>query len=115
MGSWQCIKMCGACCHLDPEERLGLEEYLSAVQLEQYLGLVGKDGWCVNFDKLSRECKIYDTRPRFCRVEPEIFEEMYQVGLEEFNDFSVDCCHEQIGGVYGEDSEEFFRYRKIVG
>jgi hypothetical protein len=115
MGSWQCIKMCGACCHLDPDERPGLEEYLSPVQLEEYLRLVGADGWCINFDKLSRECKIYKNRPRFCRVEPEIFEEMYQVNLEEFNNFAIECCHEQIEGVYGKDTLEMSQYLQSVG
>ena len=115
MSKWQCIKMCGACCHLEPQERPGLEEYLSPDQLTHYLSLVGDDGWCINFDQTSRECRIYENRPRFCRVEPEIFWEMYQVDADEFNDFAIDCCHEQIEGVYGEDTVEMSNYQQQVG
>ena len=107
--------MCGACCHLEPQERPGLEEYLSPDQLTHYLSLVGDDGWCINFDQTSRECRIYENRPRFCRVEPEIFWEMYQVDADEFNDFAIDCCHEQIEGVYGEDTVEMSNYQQQVG
>ncbi len=114
MSNWKCIKMCGACCHLDPEERPGLEEYLSPLEMKIYLSLVGEDGWCINFDQNSRECKIYQDRPRFCRVEPEIFEGMYGVEAREFNDFAIDCCHEQIDGVYGEDSLEMESYQQQV-
>lgn len=42
MANWKCIKMCGACCHLDPEERPGLEEYLTPSELSIYLSLVGE-------------------------------------------------------------------------
>ena len=115
MSQWQCIKMCGACCHLEPEERPGLEEYLTTQELDLYLSMVGEDGWCINFDQDSRECKIYADRPRFCRVQPDIFKDMYGVVLEDFNDFAIDCCHEQIDGVYGEDTLEMERYQQIVG
>jgi len=107
--------MCGACCHLAPEERPGLEEYLSSSELTLYLSLVGEDGWCINFDQDSRECKIYAERPRFCRVQPDTFKDMYGVEADEFNDFAIDCCHEQIEGVYGEDTLEMRRYEEEVG
>jgi hypothetical protein len=53
MGNWRCVKLCGACCHLDPTERPGLDEYLSPTELEEYLNLVGEDGWCINFDQIA--------------------------------------------------------------
>lgn len=115
MASWRCVKQCGACCHLDPAERPDLDQYLSPADLALYLSLVGADGWCVNFDQVSRECRIYPDRPRFCRVEPAIFEELYGVEPEELNDFAIDCCRQQIEGVYGDRSLEMLRFDREVG
>ncbi len=115
MAQWQCIKGCGACCHLDPGDRPDLEDYLMPEELVQYLSMIGDDGWCKNYDPDVRECKIYEQRPRFCRVQPEIFGEMYGIEPGEFNDFAIDCCHQQIIGVYGRKSPEMQRYREEVG
>ena len=107
---WQCVEGCGACCHLDPRDRPDLENYLTAAELQVYLGLVGEDGWCINFDNQTRKCKIYEQRPRFCRVQPDIFQQMYQVEASEFNEFAIDCCRQQIEGVYGKNSQEMDNY-----
>lgn len=115
MATWQCVKQCGACCHLDPGERPDVYEYLSPQELELYLSMVGEGGWCVNFDKKTRECRIYANRPRFCRVEPEVFQDLYDIDPEELNDFAIECCHQQIEGVYGERSREMLRFVKAVG
>ncbi len=115
MATWQCVKNCGACCNLDPAERPDLEEYLTQDELEHYLSMVGEDGWCVNFDKETRACQIYANRPRFCRVQPDIFGDMYGIEPEELNDFAIDCCHQQIEGVYGDRSLEMLRFDKAVG
>jgi len=40
MANWKCIKNCGACCQLNPDERPDLEEYLTPAQLSQYLSMV---------------------------------------------------------------------------
>lgn len=114
MAIWQCVKQCGACCHLDPAERPDLAEYLSSEELELYLSLVGPDGWCVNYDHTTRECKIYPHRPRFCRVEPEVFQDMYGIEPEELNDFAIECCQQQIEGVYGDRSLEMLRFERTV-
>ncbi|MBJ7898945.1 MAG: YkgJ family cysteine cluster protein [Cyanobacteria bacterium RI_101] len=114
MKTWLCVNHCGACCHLDPRERPELESYLTPEALAQYLSLVGPDGWCVHYDPERRQCQIYDRRPRFCRVLPETFEEMFGVGAEEFEDFAIACCQEQIAGVYGADSAELARYNEAV-
>ncbi len=114
MEIWRCVKNCGACCHLDPGERPELEEYLSPEELEIYLSLVGVDGWCVNFDQSTRQCLIYEERPRFCRVQPDIFQQMYEVTQAEFNDFAIDCCRQQITGVYGNRSPEMKRYNQEI-
>ncbi|GAB4189279.1 MAG: YkgJ family cysteine cluster protein [Coleofasciculaceae cyanobacterium] len=115
MATWRCVKQCGACCHLDPADRPDLETYLSPEELELYLSLVGEGGWCVNFDQTTRECRIYSDRPRFCRVEAGIFHEMYGIEAEELNDFAIECCRQQIEGVYGDRSLEMLRFDREVG
>jgi hypothetical protein len=115
MVTWLCVKQCGACCHLDPTERPDLEEYLSPEELALYLSLVGEGGWCVHFDHATRECRIYDERPRFCRVEADAFQEMFGVEPAELNDFAIDCCRQQIEGVYGDRSLEMLRFDQQVG
>jgi uncharacterized protein len=115
MATWQCVKNCGACCNLDPADRPDIHEYLTPDELEKYLSMVGEGGWCINFDHEARECRIYDRRPRFCRVEPDVFEEMYGIEAEDLNDFAIDCCRQQIEGVYGDRSLEMLRFDKAVG
>ena len=105
-GKWQCVTGCGACCNLAPEERPDLAEYLSESELATYMSMVGEDGWCVNYDRDRRQCQIYTERPRFCRVQPDTFESMFGVEPEEFNDFAIACCQDQIAGVYGAQSDE---------
>jgi len=114
MATWLCINQCGACCHLDPAERPNLDEYLSPEELELYLGMVGEDGWCINFDPTTRTCRIYAERPRFCRVTPESFQDLFGIAPEELNDFAIDCCHQQISGVYSEHSPEKNRFDHAI-
>jgi uncharacterized protein len=115
MANWQCVKQCGACCHLDPSDRPDLEDYLSPDELALYLSLVGEDGWCINFDSTSRECRVYNDRPKFCRVTAETFTDMFGIDPEETNDFAIACCQEQIEGVYGDRSLEMVRFEQAVG
>eukprot|EP00899_Mesostigma_viride_P025415 jgi/Mesvir1/6058/Mv00791-RA.1 len=112
--SWACIKNCGACCYLKPDER-DLEEYLKdPEELKLYMSMVGEDGWCIHFDQRTRRCKIYDDRPRFCRVEPEVWKDMF--GLEEYemDSFACDCCVEQIGSVYGPRSKPMKTFKRTI-
>jgi uncharacterized protein len=115
MATWQCVKQCGACCHLDVRDRPDLEEYLLPEELQLYLSMVGADGWCINYDRTARECLIYADRPRFCRVEADVFGDMYGIEPEELNDFAIECCEEQITGVYGDLSLEMVRFESAVG
>jgi hypothetical protein len=115
MATWRCVKQCGACCYLDPTERPDLEEYLSPEELELYLSMVGEGGWCVNFDRVSRECRIYTDRPRFCRVEADVFQDMFGIEPSELNEFAIDCCYEHIEDVYGDRSLELLRFDQAVG
>ena len=114
IGKWQCISGCGACCNLSPDDRPDLAQYLSSEELELYLSMVGEDGWCINYDRDNRKCQIYDERPRFCRVQPDNFEQMYGIEGEEFDEFAIACCQQQIMGVYGIDSPELERYDNAV-
>lgn len=110
MEIWRCVKNCGACCHLDPAERPDLEDYLSQEELELYLSMVGEESWCINFDRATRKCKIYDRRPVFCRVQPDNFKRMYDINDEEFNEFAIDCCCQHIEAVYGSKSQEMSQF-----
>ena len=115
MVNWRCVKNCGACCYLEPTERPELEEYLSPEEVKYYISLIGADGWCINYDPLNRECRIYTDRPKFCRVEPDIFKKMYNIELEELNAFAIDCCQQHIGDIYGEHSLEMLLFNNAVG
>lgn len=115
MANWQCVKQCGACCNLTPSDRPDLAEYLLPEELELYMSMVGDGGWCINYERNTRECRIYEDRPRFCRVESEAFQDMYGIEPEELNDFAIECCQEQITGVYGDLSLEMLRFERAVG
>jgi hypothetical protein len=115
MATWQCVQSCGACCFLAPDDRPDLAEYLSPDQLNHYLSLVGADGWCVNYDKVSRACTIYQDRPEFCRVNPATFEAMFGVAPDELDEFAIACCREHIQDIYGEASQELQRFNQAVG
>ncbi len=105
---------CGACCYLNPDERPELESYLTPEELAHYYRLVGADGWCIHYQRETRTCGIYEERPNFCRVSVANFERMFEVAEEDFNEFAIDCCCEQIASVYGEESEEMTRYLGAV-
>ena len=110
MATWYCMQGCGACCNLTPGDRPDLAEYLTPTELEQYLSMVGEGGWCINYDHDQRLCRIYEDRPRFCRVRPDTFAAMFKIDPEDFTDFAIACCEQQIEGVYGPKSEELSRY-----
>lgn len=114
MAKWCCVKQCGACCYLEPSERPELEEYLSSEELKLYMSLVGQDGWCINYDSTSRECRIYPDRPSFCRVRADVFSDLYGIEADELDEFAIDCCSEHIGDMYGTDSPEMLRFQQAV-
>ena len=114
MANWRCVKHCGACCYLNPAERPELDQYLTPAELGLYLSLVGPDGWCIHFDPLTRSCQIYQDRPRFCRVTPEVFQDLYEIEPAQLNDFAIDCCREQIQDVYGDRSLEILRFERAI-
>jgi uncharacterized protein len=79
------------------------------------MAMVGEDGWCIHYDKLNRDCTIYDSRPSFCRVTPKTFGQMFGIEPEELNEFAIDCCRQQIDGVYGDRSLESIRFEQAIG
>jgi hypothetical protein len=115
MATWQCVKQCGACCNLDPGDRPELEDYLTPEELQTYLSFVGEEGWCIHFDQALRECTIYDSRPRFCRVQADTFQDMFGIQPEDLSDFAIDCCRQQIEAVYGDRSLEMLRFDRAIG
>ena len=40
---------------------------------------------------------------------------MYGIESADFNDFAIDCCHQQIEGVYGDLSPEGRRFDREIG
>ena len=90
---WSCMDHCGACCRLAPDERPEALEALSPEQQELYLSMVGPDGWCLHFDTGSRRCRIYDTRPDFCRVSSLC--SLFGVDDAEADAFAISCCRQQ--------------------
>ena len=105
--SWQCISGCGACCRLDPSQRGEALDALNAEQRQQYLAMVGPDGWCIHFDTGGRRCRIYDTRPSFCRVENPI-------DHLDGDTLAIACCKQQIRSEYGGRGRVMRRFLRAI-
>ena len=91
---WKCISQCGACCRLAPEERPEALEALNEKEQATYLAMVGEDGWCIHYDSGGRRCRIYDERPRFCRVRN--MDQLFGVEADQLDAFAIGCCQQQI-------------------
>ena len=134
---WQCISGCGACCRLDPELRQDALEALSPEQRQQYLAMVGPDGWCVHFDTGARRCRVYDERPDFCRVSnlvalfaPDLAEPQQpdpsstkgEASTEaeasswgpEADALAIACCSQQIRSEYGGRGRVMRRFQQAI-
>lgn len=81
-----------------------------------YNTMVGADGWCVNLDQTSKQCKIFDDRPWFCNIE-KMATSNFNVAPDDVPQFANDCCQYHIDLVYGddEDSEVMDRYLSTIG
>lgn len=88
---------------------------LDGEEFALYQSLIGEDGWCIHFEPRTRRCQIYPQRPRFCRVTPEVFADLYGITAEELDDFAISCCLEHIRDRYGEHSLERLRYEYALG
>ncbi|HJN35258.1 MAG: YkgJ family cysteine cluster protein [Prochlorococcus sp.] len=109
---WRCMKQCGACCRLAPEERPEALQALNPSQRELYLDMVAADGWCKHFDSGGRRCRIYDQRPDFCRVSE--LGTMFDVGPGQIDAFAICCCRQQIRSVFGGRSPELRKFERML-
>ncbi len=74
--------------------------------------MVGSDGWCRHYDKSKRICKIYETRPDFCRVDS--INSIFDVPNDKLNDFAINCCKQQIRFIYGGKSKELKSFNRQI-
>ena len=109
---WSCITHCGCCCRLDPALRPEALEALDPGQQATYLAMVGPDGWCLHFDTGSSQCRIYDERPAFCRVEN--LGVLFDVPEAERNDFAIACCRQQIRCEHGGRGMVMGRFEQAI-
>ena len=110
--TWHCINQCGACCRLDPLERMDSLAVLSKKDQDKYMSMVGPDGWCIHFDKNSKKCTIYPNSPSFSRVEQ--IDKTFRIEPDDLKDFSINCCKQQIRFIYGGRSRVMKRYSKKI-
>jgi len=110
--TWSCVRHCGACCRLAPEERPEALDVLSEDQRRLYLEMAGPDGWCRHYDTGGRRCRIYDERPDFCRVSN--LASLFDVPEVEAEDFAIACCRQQIRSVYGGRSLELRKFNRSL-
>ena len=112
MKSWKCIENCGACCKLDLHERKDIFKVLNEDEINLIYKMTGKDGWCKNFDKKKKECRIYEFRPNFCRVNE--FSKSFEGYLKNGDKFLINCCKQHIGSIYGKRSIQMNKFKKEI-
>ncbi|XP_057741887.1 uncharacterized protein LOC130960491 isoform X1 [Arachis stenosperma] len=95
-------------------------EFYAAIQwvhpalYKHYKSLIGLDGWCIHYEKITRKCSIYSERPYFCRVEPEIFDSLYGISKKKFNKEACSCCRDTIKAIYGPNSKELHNFNNSI-
>ncbi|KAH9576776.1 hypothetical protein CY35_01G181400 [Sphagnum magellanicum] len=114
--AWACVKGCGACCVLDKgPDYPPVEEILTDPdEVALFRSMVGADGWCIHYDKPSRSCTIHNERPRFCRVEPETFKDLYGIEEKDMDKAACGFCQDQIRSVYGGRSKELKTFQRVI-
>ena len=111
---WGCISGCGACCRLDPSLRQEAIEALSPEQQEQYMAMVGADGWCINFNTGSRSCRIYAERPDFCNVANLVLLFGTIDDPSAGDRLAISCCLQQIRSEYGGRGRVMKRFQRAI-
>ena len=112
MYSWTCIENCGACCKFDINERINIEEKLSAHDMKLINSMISRDGWCKYLDRANKKCSIYEKRPHFCRVNE--FSKEFKEYLKFGDKFLIDCCKQHISTNYGKKSRQMKDFKKAV-
>ena len=112
MDSWSCIENCGACCRFDLTERDNLSRVLNSNDIALINSMTSNDGWCKYFDKSSKKCKIYETRPHFCRVNE--FSKSFKGFMQNGDEFLINCCTQHISSIYGIKSNQMKNFKKAV-
>ena len=74
--------------------------------------MVGADGWCIHFDSGSRSCRIYDSRPDFCRVSRLL--DQLAIGDGAADDWAISCCKQQIRSEYGGRDKVMKRFLRAI-
>jgi len=110
--SWQCISGCGSCCRLDPNQRGEALAALSESQRATYLSMVGPDGWCIHFDTGGRRCRVYNSRPDFCRVSSLIA--LFGQRGQDGEALAIACCKEQIRSEEGGRGRVMRRFLRAI-
>eukprot|EP00850_Spirogloea_muscicola_P015112 SM000113S24068 [mRNA] locus=s113:205538:206131:- [translate_table: standard] len=59
-------------------------------------------------------CLPVAERPRFCRVEPEVFKDLYDVDEQDMDATACNFCMQSIRDVYGGRSKELKSFRRII-
>lgn len=114
---WKCTTGCGACCKLDKGPAFPTPEEIfdeDPINLQLFKSIVGPDGWCIHYDHTTRTCSIYEDRPSFCRVKPDVFEKLYGIPERRFNKEACSSCRDTITAVYGSSSEELKNFNRTI-
>lgn len=78
--NFPCIA-CGLCCQ---------NSYL----VHELQALINKDGLCKNFDKKTKRCRIYQTRPLICNIDEMYKQQFYhQMTKKEFYLANLEVCY----------------------
>lgn len=111
---WSCIAGCGSCCRLDPSQRPEALGALRAADRELYLAMVGPDGWCIHYDTGGCRCRIYDSRPSFCRVENLVGLFGADNGDSDADALAIACCRDQIRSESGGRGRVMRRFERAI-
>lgn len=73
---FECKENCGECCGIIPfpkklakeTEHLAQVKPTKIIQDKENLYILTKDLMCVYLNRKTKECMIYDKRPRICRI-----------------------------------------------
>ncbi|CAN8237459.1 unnamed protein product [Cochlearia groenlandica] len=114
--TWKCVENCGACCKLAKDFAFATPDEIfdDPDDVELYRSMIGNDGWCIHYNKDTRKCSIYNDRPYFCRVEPEVFKSLYGIEEKKFNKEACSCCVDTIKTIYGSDSKELDNFNRAI-